>query len=678
MLKVFRHRSLRWMIALSFIICHLSFSPVRAQIGTWRNYLSYAEPQQIQAASNDLFVLASGSLYLYNKQDQSIYTYDKTNGMSDVDITHIKWCPQAKRLVVVYSDSNIDLVEVNGNVTNVNDIYARAITGGKTIYSITISGQYAYLASELGIIKINVKNAEISETYILGFPVNAIALDNTNIYANSSSKGVWTATLTSNLIDPANWTPSTITPDFTEDLSDYNDNIELVKTLQPGGPKYNYFGFMRFYNSKLYTCNGDYNQSSGIQILKNNQWEFYQNEGISTVTGVSYVGAYCLDINPSDENHIFTGSRNGLYEFRNGKFIKYYDNSNSPIEPFDGVTKEYQLTTATKFDQQGNLWILNSSAPTTSLVKLSNGTFTKLNHPELMKLNRGDIKNRSNAEMCNIIIDSKGTMWFVNNNWVTPALYQYNMDSDAIIAYETFINQDGTPLTIGEGVRCVIEDLDHNIWIGTSIGPLMFERTEIDNNGNTFTQVKVPRNDGTDYADYLLANIDIRCIAIDGAGRKWFGTNGNGIYLISADNLTQIHHFTTNNSCLLSNVVSSITINPTTGEVFFGTENGLCSYVSDATETNDEMTKNNVWAYPNPVEPGYTGPITITGLTLNADVKILSANGAIVNEGHSNGGTYVWDGCDKKGRRVASGVYMVATATNKGDKGTVCKIAIVR
>ena len=123
--------------------------------------------------------------------------------------------------------------------------------------------------------------------------------------------------------------------------------------------------------------------------------------------------------------------------------------------------------------------------------------------------------------------------------------------------------------------------------------------------------------------------------------------------------------------------MKSITINSTTGEVFFGTENGLCSYVSDATETNTEMTTENVWAYPNPVEPNYTGPITITGLSLNADIKILTTNGTIVNEGRSNGGTYVWDGCDQKGRRVASGIYMVAAATNKGEKGTVCKIAII-
>ncbi len=141
--------------------------------------------------------------------------------------------------------------------------------------------------------------------------------------------------------------------------------------------------------------------------------------------------------------------------------------------------------------------------------------------------------------------------------------------------------------------------------------------------------------------------------------------------------MTQIQHFTKENSPLVSDVIAFITIDHTTGEVFIGTDAGLCSYISDATETNTEMTKDNVWAYPNPVNPDYTGPITITGLTYNANVKILAANGAIVNEGHSNGGTYVWDGCDKKGRRVASGVYMVATATNDGNKGTVCKIAII-
>ena len=639
-----KNNGIRLVVLVVLFIIHYSLfiSPVRAQIGTWRNYLAYSDIQQIRAAGNDdLFVLASNGLYQYNKTDQSITTYDKTNGLSDTYITHISWCQQAKRLIAVYQNSNIDLIDLKGNVTNISDLYNKLLTGDKTVSSIRMDGIYAYLICGFGIVKVNMQRGEITDTYKPSHPEYPTSL-------------------------PA------------EDNSDYDKYIDIVKTLKPDGPQTNHFGFMLFDYNRLYTCNGDYNNSSPIQILSNNEWTIYQHEGISEQTGVSFQGSFCIDVDPLNHEHVFAGSRNGLYEYLNGQFVKYYDNSNSPIEPFNGVSKEYQLVTGTKYDQQGNLWILNSSAPTTALVKYANGTFTKMPHSELMKLNRGTIQNRSNAELSRIIIDSKGLMWFVNNNWNLPAIYQYDTENDNIVAYENIVNQDGTRLNIQEGIRCVAEDLEHNIWVGTSVGPVMLERSEIENSGSTFTQVKVPRNDGTNYADYLLANIDISSIAIDGANRKWIGTFNNGVYLISADNMVQTQHFTTDNSALLSNTINSIAINNTTGEVYFGTDKGLCSYVSDATESNNEMTTDNVWAYPNPVEPGYTGNITITGLSLNADVKILTANGAIVNEGQSNGGTYVWDGCDQKGRRVASGIYMVATATSKGEKGTVCKIAIVR
>ena len=99
--------------------------------------------------------------------------------------------------------------------------------------------------------------------------------------------------------------------------------------------------------------------------------------------------------------------------------------------------------------------------------------------------------------------------------------------------------------------------------------------------------------------------------------------------------------------------------------------------MSDASEPAETMTKDNVYAYPNPVRPDYNGLVTVTGLTLNADVKIVTTNGTLVAEGRSNGGTFTWDATDQKGRRVASGVYMVQTATADGKKGTVCKIAVV-
>ena len=141
--------------------------------------------------------------------------------------------------------------------------------------------------------------------------------------------------------------------------------------------------------------------------------------------------------------------------------------------------------------------------------------------------------------------------------------------------------------------------------------------------------------------------------------------------------MTQLQNFTTENSLLFSNNIESMVIDNETGELFIGTESGLCSYMTDATSASVEMTKDNVYAYPNPVVADYDGLITIVGLTLNADVKILSTSGQLVAQGRSNGGTFTWNGCDRSGRRVASGVYMVATATSDGKKGTVCKIAVI-
>ena len=190
-------------------------------------------------------------------------------------------------------------------------------------------------------------------------------------------------------------------------------------------------------------------------------------------------------------------------------------------------------------------------------------------------------------------------------------------------------------------------------------------------------QIKVPRNDGTNYADYLLSGIDITCITIDSANRKWIGTNGNGVYLISADNMQQIHHFKSEETPLLSNNIHDIDISHKSGEVFISTDCGLCSYISDATEVNEDNNSDNVYAYPNPVEPSYNGLVTVVGLSYNADVKITTTNGVLVNQGRSNGGSYTWDATDLDGRRVASGIYMVHTATADGSKGVVCKIAVI-
>ena len=658
---------------------HFSLLTASAQVGTWKNYLSYNHIEQIYAAGDDIFVRASNGLYLYNKKDQSITTFDKINGLSDTNIKLIGWSKQAKRLIAVYQNSNIDLVETNGTITNISSLYSKTMTEDKTVNNVFIQGQFAYLSTGFGIVKVNMQKAEITETYHLGKNITATSIKNNTIYAKIDDATVLSAPLTSNLLDPGNWVETAEYPadTFVFDQSDWETYYDLISTLDPGGPKYNYFAFMRFINDRLYTSGGGTNATHippSIQVLKDNEWQIYQDTGIMEITGVNPLNMNCIDVDPADPEHVFAGSRSGVYEYRNGKFIKLYNHTNSPIEPFDGISKDYELIHGVKFDPSGNLWILNSQAPSQSLIELTkDGDFVEHKKSVLMKLD-----GKSNGNLCNMVIDSRGYLWFVNNHWISPAAYKMTFDDTSIKEYSNFVNQDGTAIIGMNGISCVAEDKDGNMWIGTDVGPFLLDKSQIDAESPVYTQVKVPRNDGTNYADYLLNKVNITAICIDAGNRKWMGTNGDGVYLISADNLTQLHHFTIDNSLLLSNNIQSMAINNKTGEVFFGTDNGLCSFVSDATTINDEMTEDNVWAYPNPVTPDYTGLITIVGLTYNADVKIVSSNGALIAEGRSNGGTFTWNGKDKNGNRVASGVYMVVTATSDSKKGTVCKIAFIK
>jgi hypothetical protein len=173
----------------------------------------------------------------------------------------------------------------------------------------------------------------------------------------------------------------------------------------------------------------------------------------------------------------------------------------------------------------------------------------------------------------------------------------------------------------------------------------------------------------------LLGDETINCITVDGADRKWFGTAKGGAYLFSSDGTKQIYQFNTANSPIFSNNVLSIAINDQTGEVFFGTDQGIISFKGSATAPGENFT--NVYAYPNPVRESYRGDIVVAGLVENCYVKITDISGNLVYQTKSLGGQAVWDGNTKDGRRVASGVYLVFLSNDDGSKTFVTKILVI-
>lgn len=669
-------------------------------VGTWQVYPSYANLTEISPAGDVCFALASGSLFAYNNATGETTVFNKTTGLAGIDISHIAWSQQAKRLVVAYGDGNIDLVSASGDITNVPGLYLSETVSDKTVSHIYIDRQFAYMSIGVGVMKLDAKKGVIADTYQLGFAVDHSYVKDGYLYAVSKAQGTWRGLLTDNLLDKNRWQRVGGYAALTDDrlnvrdastglwwtrndaglLACYTlatDGTRTYKTegVLPEGPASNHFYRLYMHGGKLYSVAGFWAQENNagypgeVHVWNGQNWSEFE-QPTSQMIGHDYIDLLCMDFDPKKEGHVMVGAKGGVYEFQDGKFIKHYGRQNSVLE--SGVNSDnYTIVSTLKYTDNGDLWVLNSMVDN-PIWKIEHGSGNWVNYPHL------EMSTPAKYNLVSLLQSryNKNIMWFANNYYMENRLYAYDFVNDKLVGHgPNFTNEDGTIIT-PVMVYALAEDLDGNVWIASSNGPFYISSADAIAGNDAFIQHKVPRNDGTNLADYLLSDVKTRCIAVDGANRKWMGTE-NGVFLISSDCNTLLQHFTTENSPLPSNTVYDICIDNNSNIVYFATERGLCSYASDATQPSEEMTKDNVYAYPNPVTPEYTGKITIVGLSFNADVKIVTSNGVLVNQGRSTGGSYQWDGRDLKGKRVASGVYMVQAATETGDKGVVCRIAVV-
>ncbi len=224
-------------------------------------------------------------------------------------------------------------------------------------------------------------------------------------------------------------------------------------------------------------------------------------------------------------------------------------------------------------------------------------------------------------------------------------------------------------------VNCGVSDKNGEIWLGTTSGPCVYSDPALLFGSNAAYDVQRPYVNTGGNAGYLLGALPVTAIAVDGANRKWFGTN-DGVWLTTPEGDKILQHFDMTNSPLVSNQINSIGINGTTGEVFFATDKGIISYRGAATDGG--QTNENVYAFPNPVRPGYSGPITIRGLVTDANVKITDVTGTLVYETTALGGEATWNGKNFSGRDANSGVYLVFITNADGTQTATTKILIVR
>jgi len=443
------------------------------------------------------------------------------------------------------------------------------------------------------------------------------------------------------------------------------DQKELIA---PNGPLSSNVASIALMDDVLYTAAG--NVTSGWNNIFQHLEMNIRQQGIwSGVTTTEYRDLIHLSIDPSDKHHVYGASWGyGLVEFRDGEIVEVFDNTNSSLQTIIEGDKYFRLG-GSAFDREGNLWMTNSAVPEPISVKKADGKWKSFTLD-------GVLNENYLGRIINTTYDHK---WLVCPLGHGLFAFDVNGTIDDISddRYKKFDIVDVNGKIISNYVYCLVEDRDGNHWIGTDKGIVVYySPTRVFDEGPFYgQQIIVPRNDGTGLADILLGTEKVTSIAVDGANRKWIGTSKSGLYLVSDDGLEEVHHFTEENSPLLSNTISDIVINDENGLVFIGTDAGLISYKSTAIEGKEDFS--GVYVYPNPVHYDYDGEIVITGLVGDVNVKITDITGNIVYETTALGGQAIWDGRSFSGDRVSTGVYMIFCTDDDGSKTHITKLLII-
>jgi hypothetical protein len=427
---------------------------------------------------------------------------------------------------------------------------------------------------------------------------------------------------------------------------------------------------MDIVDSHLYVMPGDLDgwsnlfNKDGISTFYNNNWHVIDGDSLNTDHGVFDLINACVD--PQDPERVFCASwSKGLIEINGKKGTNFFDNTNSTLDTLAGTSFVYVGGSA--IDSEGNIWV--SNAYTTSSICVYDNNLKKWDDFVTQNI-------IGSTRISKITINSINQKWFILPEGGGLLVFDDNGSiankSDDKIKKLGFSAGNGA--ITGADALVVEEDLNGAMWVGTDKGICVFYSPSniFDDAGFDAQQIKIEQGG---YVEYLLESEVVKCIAIDGANRKWIGTANSGLYLINADGTKQLEHFTIDNSPLFSNTVNDLEIDGQTGEIYIATARGIISYKYTATESKENY--ENVYAYPNPVKQDYQGVIAIKGLASNCDVKITDVSGRLIYTTKALGGQAIWDGKNFDGRKAQTGVYVVYLTNPDGSKTETTKIFMV-
>ncbi len=397
-----------------------------------------------------------------------------------------------------------------------------------------------------------------------------------------------------------------------------------------------------------------------------------------------YGGNYWIVENPFDKDMYFTSSDwNGAMATRNGTMVNGFTSANTKYN--SAVPNRAQ---GVFIDPKNNLWIgimSGLTSPFLLMLPASHISPDAIENVTTDDWQSTPVTGFNGEKNFSMLFSTTSTMAFIHNGDWSRGIFAYDtkgtyddLSDDQGKLYPSLTDQDGksfAPIRF----HALAEDKNGQIWCGTTSGVCVItDPSKGLSDDFAVRRPKVARNDGTNFADYLLESDAVLWIDVDPANNKWLATENSGLYLVNPDGTEILAHYTTENTPLASNTIYAVEQDPASNLVYVATAAGLYRFYCSTAPAAEDYSE--ICAYPNPVRPDYTGWITIKGLTEGSLVKIVDAAGGLVAQTTAGGGMAIWDGCNMQGSRVRSGVYYVFASSGPDDeqgKGAVTKIIVI-
>ena len=461
------------------------------------------------------------------------------------------------------------------------------------------------------------------------------------------------------------------------------NNLTIYNEIHPDGPLLNSIFTVETNNNNLWCTFGGYSAAfefnggvsySGLSRYIDGQW---LNKPYDSLEAVISNPRFLSDIvfNPFNPEQVYiTSYYSGLIDIQNNEIINIYDENNSTIVPF---ASNICLTLTASFDSQGALWVTNGRVES-PLNKFENGNWTSYDLTGIIS------SPTSNLGFSDIVFDRSGNVFFGS---YSAGIIGLNLSGNG--EFKNIVDESQNMPT--PYVTAVAMDKNNQVWIGTSNGlRVIYNTNSFFSESNPQVQNIVISGDGA--PQELLYQQFISDIEVDGANNKWIAAIGSGVFYFSSDGQNTIRHFTKDNSPLPSNDIVDISINEINGDVYFATRNGLVSFGSGSSETQETLA--NAYVYPNPVRPTFNiteEKVKIKDISDNVNIKITDIEGNLVAEAQSrtntrfkgynleiDGGIAYWNGNNLANNVVKTGVYLVMLSDLDTFETKVIKVMVVR